>query len=130
MIGPAASAPRNVAREVRSGRALRVERISSFDIAITWVTRETGASCLTLSRCRARPSCYRWLIHRLVRQPRRNRCGDKSDQAVKDELDHAAVRSPRAVKQFCGDEPDRADNQHPGDRANSFDVEQNIIHRP
>jgi hypothetical protein len=32
MIGPPASAP----REVRADRALRVERISSFDIAITW----------------------------------------------------------------------------------------------
>jgi len=35
----------------------------------------------------------------------------------------------RTIKQFGSDEPDRADDQHPGNRANSFDVEQNIIHR-
>src|SRR5229473_6016574 len=124
MIGPAASAPRKVAREVRSERVLRLERISSFDIAITWVTPEAGASCVTPSRRCARPSCDRWLIHRLVRQPRGDRAWNKSDQAVKEELGHAAVRSPRAVKHFCGDEPDRADDQHPPKRANSFDVEQ------
>src|SRR6266446_6748069 len=100
MIGPAAWVARNVAREIRSARAARLERISSFDIAITWVMREAGASCVTPSRRQPRPSRYRWLIHRLVRQPRRDRPRDKADQAVKDELDYAAVRSARAVQQF------------------------------
>src|SRR5882762_6670562 len=129
MIGPCASAPRNVAREVRSGRALRVVRISSFDIAITW---ERLRPAQVASRRRAAMparSRYRWLTHLLVRQPRRDRAGDKSEQAVKDELDYAAGGSPRAVKQFCRDEPDRSDDQHPDARANSFDMEENIIHR-
>src|ERR1700694_5822790 len=54
MIGPCASLPRNVAREVFPERAVRAERISSFDIAITWVTLEAVASCVTP----ARPSLY------------------------------------------------------------------------
>src|SRR5882757_3508306 len=71
----------------------------------------------------------RRFIHDLVRQPRRDREGYETHETVKDELDYAAVRTPRAVKQFARDEPDRADDQHPGNRVNSFDVEQNIIHR-
>src|SRR5258708_2609381 len=130
MTGPFASASRCVAREVFPDRVVREKRISSFDIAITWVTPETGASCVTPSRRYARPSCYRRLIHHLVRQPRGDRAGNKSDQAVKEELGYAAVRSARAVQQFSRDEPDRADHQQPPKRANSFDVEENIIHRP
>src|SRR5260370_42500064 len=129
MIGPCASAPRKVAPEVRPARAVRAKRISSFDIAITWVTLEAGASCVNPSRRQAPPSCDRWILDRLVRQPGRDRPGDKAHQAVKDELGYAAVGSPGAVEQFCGDERHRADNQHPDNPANSFYVDENIIHR-
>src|ERR1700676_3026201 len=53
MIGPRASGPRKFAREVFPEPALRERagfgtRISSFDIAITWVTRKASASCFPL----------------------------------------------------------------------------------
>src|SRR5258708_38567144 len=54
MIGPRACCPPNVAREVLPELSLRERafgaRISSFDIAITWVTPETKASCVTPPR--------------------------------------------------------------------------------
>jgi hypothetical protein len=57
MIGPRASGPPNVAREVFPELEFREragcgEIISSLDIAITWVTRKAAASCVTPSRLR------------------------------------------------------------------------------
>src|ERR1019366_8292329 len=121
MIGPRACGPRKLAPEVLRESALPGVIISSFDIVITWVTRKTSASCVTPSR---RPLSYRRLIDRLMRQPRRYRRGDKAPQAVKDERGDAAARSARAIHQFRCDERDRADDQHPGNRANSLDVKE------
>ena len=64
-----------------------------------------------------------------MRQPRRDRPGDKAHQAVHNELNNPAVRTPRAVEQLGQDERDRADDHEPDAPANSFDVEKNIIHR-
>src|ERR1700748_705480 len=46
MIGPRASGPRNVAREVVPERGGRAKRISSFDMAMRWVTPAAGARCV------------------------------------------------------------------------------------
>jgi hypothetical protein len=64
-----------------------------------------------------------------VRQPRRQRRGDKAHQAVQDELENATVRPPRTVQQFRRAKRDHTNDQQPDTPANSFDVEQNIIHR-
>src|ERR1700738_5129226 len=116
MIGPRGSGPRNVARELLPERAVPGERISSFDIAITWVTRATGASCVMAPRRRL--SRRHRLINCLMRQPGRDRPGNKAHQAVENELGDAAVWPPRAVEQFGGDEWGHADNAHPEPRGN------------
>jgi hypothetical protein len=55
MIGPRARGPRKFAREAVPERAVPGERISSFDIVITWVTLKASASCVTPSRRQATP---------------------------------------------------------------------------
>jgi hypothetical protein len=65
----------------------------------------------------------------LMRPPRRNRAGDKADQAVKHELGGAAVRPPRAIEEFCRAKRDDAYDQHPDNPVQSSDVKQNIVHR-
>src|ERR1700694_3841283 len=50
MTGPRACGPRNVARELSPARAGGGDSISSFDIAMRWVTPGTGTSCVTPSQ--------------------------------------------------------------------------------
>jgi hypothetical protein len=64
-----------------------------------------------------------------MREPRRDRPGDETHQAVHDELKNPAVRAPGAVEQLGHDERDRADDQQPDAPADSFDVEKNIVER-
>src|ERR1700733_1477667 len=110
MIGPRAGAPRNAVplwkREGLPGK------MSSFVIAITWVAPGTGASCVAPLTAAGPSRCRRFIDH-LMRQPRRDRPGDKAHQAIEDELGDTAVRSARAVEQFGCDKADHADDQHP-----------------